>query len=181
MSTRIDYLEDPSAPPANSVVPSANVIVTDGDDRVLFIRRSDNGNYALPGGGMDLGESLTDTAVRECHEETGYDIQVDGLVGVFSNPGHVLHYTSNDEVRQELSIVYHGHVVGGTARDNDEASAIVWVPRHEILGLSPMHPTMRYRLELWTQGVGGGHVDRPGEMRDYIVRLADEASPDHDT
>ncbi|WP_374204009.1 hypothetical protein [Streptomyces sp. HPF1205] len=45
MSTRIDYFDDPRAPKANSVVPSANVIVTHAE-RILMIRRSDNGNWA---------------------------------------------------------------------------------------------------------------------------------------
>jgi 8-oxo-dGTP pyrophosphatase MutT (NUDIX family) len=171
MATRIDYLEDPAAPPANSVVPSANVIVENTAGEVLVIRRTDNGNYALPGGGMDLGESLTDTARRECREETGYDIEVTGLVGVFSNPGHVLHYTSNDEVRQELSIVYHAHPISDSPHGHDnEASEILWIPRDRLLELDPMHPTMRYRLDLYLQGVSGGHFDTPGEMRAYLNR-----------
>jgi ADP-ribose pyrophosphatase YjhB (NUDIX family) len=47
---RIDYLDDPNAPAANSVVPSANVIVINDDGQILLIRRTDNGDHALPGG-----------------------------------------------------------------------------------------------------------------------------------
>jgi NUDIX domain len=65
MAERIDYLDDPAAPKANSVVPSANVIAVNGQGEILLIRRTDNGNWAVPGGGMDLGESITDTAVRD--------------------------------------------------------------------------------------------------------------------
>ncbi len=46
------------------MVPSANVIVVNGQGEILLIRRTDNGNWAVPGGGMDLGESITDAAVR---------------------------------------------------------------------------------------------------------------------
>ena len=56
MPERIDYLDDPAAPQANSVVPSANVIVVNDQGEILMIRRTDNNNWAVPGGGMDLGE-----------------------------------------------------------------------------------------------------------------------------
>jgi 8-oxo-dGTP pyrophosphatase MutT (NUDIX family) len=169
MATRIDYLEDPSAPPPNRVVPSANLIATDPAGRVLLIRRTDNGNYALPGGGMDLGESLTDTAIREALEETGWQVEVDGLVGVFTNPGHVLHYTSNDEVRQEFSVVYYGRAIELVAEADSESSEVVWVAPDDLDGVGPMHPTMRYRLDLWRSGQMP-HIDRPGEMATYLAR-----------
>ena len=81
MARRIDYYDDPNAPPANSVVPSANVVVVNDAGHVLLIRRTDNDNWALPGGAMDLGESLVDAARRETEEETGVQVQVTGLVG----------------------------------------------------------------------------------------------------
>jgi ADP-ribose pyrophosphatase YjhB (NUDIX family) len=64
MGKRIDYLNDPDAPQATSIVPSANVIVVNDQDEILMIRRTDNDNWAVPGGGMDPGESITETAVR---------------------------------------------------------------------------------------------------------------------
>ncbi|MET7794891.1 NUDIX domain-containing protein [Micrococcus luteus] len=54
---RIDYLHDPDAPPANSVVPSVVAFVQNDAGEVLMIQRSDNGRWALPGGGHDVGES----------------------------------------------------------------------------------------------------------------------------
>jgi hypothetical protein len=48
MSQRIDYLNDPEAPPANSIVPSANAIVVSDQGDILMIRRTDNGNWAVP-------------------------------------------------------------------------------------------------------------------------------------
>ena len=65
MARRIDYYDDPQAPKANSLVPSVNVIVTNEHDEILMIRRSDNGNWAVPGGAVDLGESVPQAAVRE--------------------------------------------------------------------------------------------------------------------
>jgi ADP-ribose pyrophosphatase YjhB (NUDIX family) len=73
---------------------------------ILMIRRTDNGNWAVPGGGMDLGEAITDTAIRETREETGIVSEVTGLVGIYTSPRHVIRYTSNHEVRQEFSVVF---------------------------------------------------------------------------
>lgn len=62
MSRRIDYYDDPAAPEATSLVPSVNVVVVNDAGEILLIQRSDNGNWAVPGGAIDLGESLTDAA-----------------------------------------------------------------------------------------------------------------------
>ena len=65
MGRRIDYYDDPEAPKANSLVPSVNVVVVNDADEILMIRRSDNENWAVPGGAIDLGESMTQAAIRE--------------------------------------------------------------------------------------------------------------------
>lgn len=143
--SRIDYLDDPKAPPANSLVPSVNVVVVNDHGEILLIRRSDNDNWAVPGGGMDLGESISEAAVREVREETGIDIEVAGLVGIYTNPRHVIEYTSNGEVRQEFSIVFTGRPVGGETRTSSESAEVLWVAPDDLQSY-PMHPSMRQRI-----------------------------------
>jgi ADP-ribose pyrophosphatase YjhB (NUDIX family) len=145
VASRIDHLDNPDAPPANSLVPSVNVVVTDDSGRILLIRRTDNDNWALPGGAIDVGESITDAAVRETQEETGIRCQVTGLVGLYSNPRHVIEYTSDGEVRQEFSIVLIALAVGGSPTTSSESSEVAWATRDEIERL-PMHPSMRERI-----------------------------------
>lgn len=157
MPTRIDYFDDPTAPRANSMVPSANVVVTDDEGRILMIRRSDNGNWAVPGGAMDLGESIVQTGVRETLEETGIHCEITGLVGIYTDPRHVIHYTSNDEVRQEFSIVFTARYVRGEPTPSDESREVVWVPRDEVGDLR-MHRSMRHRIEAYLQGEGLPHL-----------------------
>jgi ADP-ribose pyrophosphatase YjhB (NUDIX family) len=71
-SQRIDYYDDdPEAPKVNSLVPSVNVVVANDAGEILMIRRTDKGNWALPGGAVDLGESVGQAAVRETVDETG--------------------------------------------------------------------------------------------------------------
>ena len=143
---RIDFYDDPSRPPANSVGPSANGGVVTYDGAILLIRRSDNDNWALPGGGMDLGESLPDTGVRETAEETGIDVEITGLVGIYTDPRHVILYTSNNEARQEFSVVFTARPIGGTPTPSDESTEVRWVPPAEIESL-PMDRSMRMRVD----------------------------------
>jgi len=56
----------------------------------------------FPSGRLDLGESLPDAAVRETLEETGVSVEITGLVGIYTDPKHIILYTSNNEARQEL-------------------------------------------------------------------------------
>jgi len=146
MAKRIDYLNDPAAPKANSIVPSANVIVVNNQGEILLIRRTDNGNWAVPGGGMDPGESITDTAVRETLEETGITCEITGLVGIYTNPRHVIRYTSNNEVRQEFSIVFTARPTGGQLRPSSESAEPQWVSPAIVRRLQ-MHASMRQRIQ----------------------------------
>jgi len=143
---RIDYHDDPDAPAANSIVPSVNVAVTNQADEILLIRRSDNDNWALPGGAVDLGESLTQAAVRETREESGVECEITGVSGIYTDPGHVMLYTSNGEVRQEFSIVLTARASGGQPTASSETSEVRWVPRAEVARYQ-MDPSMRLRIQ----------------------------------
>lgn len=142
---RTDYIDDPNAPKANSVVPSVVAIVTDDQDRVLLIHKTDNNLWALPGGGHEIGEAIADTAVREVKEETGYDIEVERVTGLYTNPGHVMAY-DDGEVRQQFSIGFRAHLVGGTPQTSSESRAVEWVDPDKIDELD-IHPSMRLRIQ----------------------------------
>jgi 8-oxo-dGTP pyrophosphatase MutT (NUDIX family) len=113
---RIDYYDSPEAPRASSLVPSVNVVVVNHAGEILLIRRTDNGDWAVPGGAIDLGESVAQAAVRESLEESGIDCAITGIVGIYSDSKHVILYTSNDEVRQEFSIVLTARPLAGQQR-----------------------------------------------------------------
>ncbi|MET8008266.1 NUDIX hydrolase [Nonomuraea glycinis] len=157
MARRIDFDHDPNAPKANSLVPSVNVVVTNERGELLMIQRSDNDNWALPGGAIDLGESLPQAGVRETLEETGILCEITGLVGTYTDPGHVILYTSNGEARQEFSIVLTGRAVSGSPTASAESLQVRWVPQDEILSL-PMATSMRMRIEHYLAGTGLPHI-----------------------
>lgn len=155
MARRIDYHGDPNAPAANSMVPSVNVVVVNDAGEILLIRRSDNDNWALPGGGIDLGESLTQAAIRETREESGIDCEITGLLGIYTDPAHVILYTSNGEVRQEFSIVLTARPTGGQPTPSAESSEVRWVPL-AVVSSYQMDPSMRLRVQHYAE-----HRDRP--------------------
>ena len=149
--TRIDYYNDPDAPRATSIVVAASAFVIDDDERLLMIRRTDSGLFALPGGRHELGETLTETAIRETIEETGVRIRIVGLIGIYSNPNHVVAF-SDGEVRQEFSICFRGQPIEGTPRSSDESTDVDWVTRGRLDKLD-IHPSIRLRIE---HGYGAG-------------------------
>lgn len=143
---RRDYIDDPTAPKANSVVPSVVVVVRNDLGRVLLIHKVDNDLWALPGGGHDIGERIADTAVREVREETGLDVDILRLTGTYTNPNHVMAY-DDGEVRQQFSLCFEAALIGGTPReDGVETKEVRWVDPAEI-GKLNMHPSMQMRIE----------------------------------
>ncbi|MGV9380006.1 NUDIX hydrolase [Nonomuraea sp. NPDC003707] len=157
MAKRIDYYDDPDAPAPNSLVPSVNVVVTNAGGDVLMIRRTDNNNWAVPGGAIDLGESIPQAAIRETLEETGIVCEITGLVGTYSDPRHVILYTSNGEARQEFSIVLRGQAVSGEPTLSDESREVIWVPREQLTSLH-MDRSMRMRIDHYLAGATRPHI-----------------------
>ncbi|OWA14197.1 NUDIX hydrolase [Streptomyces sp. CS159] len=143
--SRIDYFRDPYAPAANSVVPSVTAVVRNDAGRLLLIHKTDNNLWALPGGGHDIGERISDTVVREVSEETGMQVEVDSIVGLYTDPEHVLAY-DDGEVRQQFSICFRAHPVGGSLRTSSESKEVCWVDPADLDRLD-IHPSMMLRIQ----------------------------------
>ncbi|MFE7129745.1 NUDIX domain-containing protein [Streptomyces sp. NPDC057638] len=143
--SRIDYFRDPHAPEANSVVPSVTAVVRDEGGRLLIIHRTDNDLWALPGGGHDIGERIGEAVVREVEEETGILVEVDGIVGLYTDPEHVIAY-DDGEVRQQFSICFRARPVGGALRTSSESKEVRWIDPADLDGLD-IHASMRLRIQ----------------------------------
>jgi 8-oxo-dGTP pyrophosphatase MutT (NUDIX family) len=141
---RVDYSRDPAAPIANSLVVGSSAVVVDGDGRILLQRRRDSGNWALPGGAMDIGETFAQSLVREVKEETGFDVRPDRIVGLYSDPRHVFAY-DNGEVRQEFSICVACSIEGGSLHVSVESTAVEFFTFEQIAELQ-MHESIRTRI-----------------------------------
>ncbi|WP_421083151.1 NUDIX hydrolase [Rothia nasimurium] len=87
--------------------------------------------WTLPGGGMDPGEQPAETAVREVLEETGYTIELDGLLGV-----HTAYFDQDGTDRPFCAFrtIYRGHVTGGelTHEVGGSSDMAAWIPLAEL-------------------------------------------------
>jgi ADP-ribose pyrophosphatase YjhB (NUDIX family) len=138
MTRRVDYYHDPDAPPANSIVVAVTAFIQGSTGRLLMIRRTGNDLYAIPGGAQEVGETVAQAVVREVEEETEITVEVTGLMGVYSDPEHVIAF-SDGELRQEFSLCFRARPIGGEPRTSSESKEILWV---EPAGLTDLdiHP-----------------------------------------
>ncbi|HKE70031.1 MAG TPA: NUDIX domain-containing protein [Nocardioidaceae bacterium] len=156
--TRRQYFHDPAAPAPDGLLPAAYAAVRNVEGQVLLVRRTDDGNWELPGGRVDVGESASQAVIREVAEEADITIKVTGVSGVYSDPGHVLAYPQG-EVRQQVAVCFHAWAVDCDAHADDcETSAAGWFDPSDVVVLA-MHPTMRQRLEHALTAPDRAHFD----------------------
>ena len=100
---------------------------------------------------------MVQAAIREILEETGVECEITGLVGIYTDPKHVILYTSNGEVRQEFSILLTGRATGGAPTPSSESSEVRRVVRESLGGYS-MDRSMRLRLGHFLEGRVGPYL-----------------------
>ena len=150
---RCEYDHQPDAPAASCVAPCAFAAVRDIIGRMLLVRRCDTGDWELPGGHVDPGESASDAAVRETAEESGMTVEVTGLVGIYTDPGHVIADPRDGLVRQPFAVCFHARPLSGSpGGDQVETSDARWFVLSDMPAL-PIRPAMRLRI---------GHALTPG-------------------
>jgi 8-oxo-dGTP diphosphatase len=108
-----------AATPKHSVS-VAGIVVRD-DGRVLVIKRDDNGHWEAPGGVLELDESFEVGVQREVMEETGIEVTVERLTGVYKNLTHGI-----------VALVYRCRPTGGKPRATEEAREIRWMTMEEV-------------------------------------------------
>jgi 8-oxo-dGTP pyrophosphatase MutT (NUDIX family) len=93
---------------------------------------------------MDIGETLAESAVREVREETGFDVEIQRIVGIYSDPAHVFAY-DDGEVRQEFSICLACDICGGSLHVSSESTAVEFFA-FESVPDTQMHESIRIRI-----------------------------------
>jgi 8-oxo-dGTP pyrophosphatase MutT (NUDIX family) len=117
-------------------LPSVAVMIFDDAGRILLVRSVDTGEWQTVGGAIDPDETPAAAAVREAREETGLEIELVRLIGVYGGPLFRLTYPNGD-VCSYTGIVFEGRVAGGSMRpDGEETSEAKWFTAEEAAMLS---------------------------------------------
>ncbi len=115
-----------------------DIFILNEKNEVLLIQRSDNGLWALPGGCQDLGESPQECIERECREETGFEVKVTELLGIYSSKFYEYrHYPWKEN--EFCHLLFRGEIVGGNATTSSESLNVKWFAESQIPKLSDGH------------------------------------------
>jgi ADP-ribose pyrophosphatase YjhB (NUDIX family) len=131
---------EPDVSKVKELRPSVAAVITNGDGHVLLQLRPDNGLWGLPGGSVEIGESVTTAILREVREETGLTVEIDRLVGVYSEPAfQVVRYPDGNVVHY-INTMFACRIVGGTLQTCDESLDLQFFdPTHLPKGMLQSH------------------------------------------
>lgn len=106
---------------------TVDIIIIDNDNTVLIKRLNDpyKDHWALPGGFVEYGEKVEHAAVREAKEETGLDVELDKLVGVYSDP-------DRDPRGHTVTVVFTAHIIDGTLQSDSDAKDAKYIKITEL-------------------------------------------------
>jgi ADP-ribose pyrophosphatase YjhB (NUDIX family) len=108
--------------------------IFDGQGRILLTRRADNGQWCLPGGRMESGESAAEACEREVFEETGLRVQVKRLVGVYSHPDQLIIYPDGNKAHI-VALHFEAEITGGELGLSNETTAFGYFSLDEVQGM----------------------------------------------
>ncbi len=124
------------------------------DDKILLVRERSDGRWSLPGGWADVGNRPSQVAVRETKEESGYDVAVDRLVGVYdaNRSGRPM------ELYHAFKLVFLSHLTGGSAKPSIETSEVNFFNWSSLPPLSSNRTNERHLVDIQT---AFDHPDTP--------------------
>ena len=97
------------------------IIFDETKQKVLLTQRADNGQWCLPSGGVDPGERVEEACIREVYEDTGLNIRVIRLVGVYSDPNRLVEYPDGNKAHV-IALSFEAEIVGGELGLSDETT-----------------------------------------------------------
>src|SRR5260370_20687990 len=108
--------------------PSVSAVIFDRRGRLLLQQRSDGGQWGLPGGSIEIGESVTDAVRREGREETGLVVAVRRLIGVYSDPARPVARYPDRHGWHYVNVCFECAVRGGALQTGDETLPLEYLP-----------------------------------------------------
>ena len=118
-------------------VGASALIFDESREKVLLTQREDNGRWCLPGGGMDPGESAAEACVREVLEETGLEVRVTRLVGIYTTPDLLIEFPDGNKI-QSVAFSFEVEITGGELGLSDETTDFGWYTVAEMEAMDTM-------------------------------------------
>jgi 8-oxo-dGTP pyrophosphatase MutT (NUDIX family) len=125
-------------------VSTSAAIFDDQRQRLLLLKRADNGLWCVPGGSMEPGESLTEACIREVLEETGLKVVTKRLISTITNPHWLLEYPNGNRL-QYVILHFEAKMISGNLTLGDETIDLKYYSQDEIANLQ-VHPLDRLRI-----------------------------------
>lgn len=114
------------------------ILFNENGTHVLLTCRRDNGQWCLPGGSVDAGESVSEAITREVFEETGLHVQVKRLSGVYSDPDQLIGYPDGNQVHMVV-LAFVVELISGEMGLSQETTAIRYIPVDEAMEMDLFH------------------------------------------
>jgi len=135
----------------------ADTAVIDPEGKILLIRRADDGSWAMPGGACDTGETPAAAAARETWEESGYQVEITRLLGVFDS-----RLVGTQSSRHLYHLLFAAAPVAGEAKTSNETSEVGWFSWESIPWgeLSPgHHQRLQFVMQWWLNSHTAAYFD----------------------
>lgn len=120
-------------------------IVENEQGHVLLVK-TQHGGWVFPGGQVEVGENLMDALIREIKEESGIDVIVSNLIGVYSNTGIYKWHDGVTDVPTKVMLDFICKPVGGELRTSEETSEVLWLEKDKVLDVV-IAPAIRTRYQ----------------------------------
>lgn len=107
--------------------------ITENDHGQILMVKTHRGHWVFPGGQVENGETLPQALIREINEESGIDVEVDKLIGVYSNTCSYLGYKGVEMVPTKVMMDFTCKLIGGHLRTSEETPESKWIPKDQVL------------------------------------------------
>jgi 8-oxo-dGTP diphosphatase len=144
-------------------------IVQNEHEEILLVK-THHGGWVFPGGQVEVGENLTDALIREVKEESGIDITVSHLIGVYSNTGIYKWYDGVTDVPTKVMLDFVCHPIGGELSVSEETTESKWVGKNEVLDYVTV-PAYRTRYQVYLSFIGKVNYMEYVTKPDFEIKL----------
>ena len=143
------HYDNKSLAPNQPWTPSVHGVISNSKGHILLHKREDSSLWALPGGKMELGESVVSCLQRELSEETGFQVSPEKLLGIFSSPEYLL--SVENHIFQPLLIVFLCDIHDEKPTINNESVAFQWADEQSIGNMNTFPLVKEIAHWTWSQ------------------------------